>query len=56
MTSALRGVAVFVGAGKGMAIWRKRLFAWLLRNSLPVSDFFHIPSNRVIEIGTQVTL
>ncbi len=39
-----------------MAIWRKRLFAWLLRKSLPASDFFHILPNRVIEIGTQVTL
>jgi KUP system potassium uptake protein len=47
---------VFVAGGKGMATWRKRMFAWLLRNSLPASDFFHIPPNRVIEIGTQLAL
>jgi KUP system potassium uptake protein len=47
---------VLVTHGKGMALWRKRVFAWLLRNSLPASDFFHIPPNRVIEIGTQIAL
>jgi KUP system potassium uptake protein len=47
---------VLVSHGKGMALWRKRLFGWLMRNALPASDFFHIPPNRVIEIGTQVTL
>jgi KUP system potassium uptake protein len=47
---------VLVSQGKGMALWRKRMFSWLMRNALPASDFFQIPPNRVIEIGTQVTL
>ncbi len=47
---------VLVSNARGMTLWRKRMFAWLLRNSLPASDFFHIPPNRVIEIGTQVAL
>ncbi|MCA3219269.1 MAG: potassium transporter Kup [Burkholderiales bacterium] len=47
---------VLVSNGKGMAPWRKRMFGWLMRNAQPASDFFHIPPNRVIEIGTQVTL
>jgi KUP system potassium uptake protein len=36
--------------------WRQRIFGWMLRNSQPASDFFRIPPNRVIEIGTQVVI
>jgi KUP system potassium uptake protein len=42
--------------GRGMPRWRQRLFGWMLRNAQPASDFFHIPPNRVIEIGTQVVI
>jgi KUP system potassium uptake protein len=34
-----------------MALWRKRLFVFLSRNSQRVSSFFHIPSEQVVEIG-----
>jgi KUP system potassium uptake protein len=40
----------------GMARWRKRLFGWMLQNSQPASDFFRIPPNRAIEIGTQIII
>jgi len=40
----------------GMAAWRKRLFRSLLRSAQPASDFFHIPPNRAIEIGSQVVI
>jgi KUP system potassium uptake protein len=39
-----------------MMRWRQRMFGWMLRNAQPASDFFHIPPNRVIEIGTQVAI
>ncbi len=39
-----------------MALWRKRIFISMLRNSRSATDFFNIPTNRVIEIGTQVSL
>ena len=39
-----------------MANWREHLFAWLTRNAQPASEFFKIPPNRVIEIGTQVVI
>ena len=43
--------------GRGsMAAWRSRLFAWMMRSAQPASDFFRIPPNRVIEIGTQVVI
>jgi KUP system potassium uptake protein len=39
-----------------MAYWRKRLFGFLSRNSRAATDFFSIPPNRVVEIGTQIEL
>jgi KUP system potassium uptake protein len=47
---------VLARTGKGMWRWRQRLFGWMLRNAQPASDFFRIPPNRVIEIGTQVVI
>jgi KUP system potassium uptake protein len=44
-----RGVA-------GMAVWRDRLFATLARNAGNITDYFNIPTNRVIELGTRVQI
>jgi KUP system potassium uptake protein len=38
----------------GMAFWRERLFAAMSRNSGGAVEYFNIPTNRVIELGTQV--
>jgi KUP system potassium uptake protein len=40
----------------GMALWRERLFASMSKNAVKASDFFGIPTNRVVELGTQVEL
>jgi KUP system potassium uptake protein len=40
----------------GMAIWREKLFAWMLRNSQSAMEFFKLPSNRVIELGSQLEI
>jgi KUP system potassium uptake protein len=40
----------------GMAIWREKLFSVMSRNALRPTDFFHIPANRVVELGVQVEL
>ncbi len=40
----------------GMALWREHLFAWLLRNSTSAMAFFHLPTNRVVELGSQVEI
>jgi KUP system potassium uptake protein len=42
--------------GSGMAEWRKMLFRFLSRNARSATDFFAIPPNRVVEIGTQIEL
>jgi KUP system potassium uptake protein len=41
---------------KGMAGWRKKLFAYMSRNARPANAFFRIPSNRVVELGTHIEL
>lgn len=40
----------------GMALWREKLFALMMRNSLRVTDHFKIPPNRVVEMGTQIEI
>lgn len=41
---------------KGMARWRKMLFAVMSRNARPANAFFQIPPNRVVELGSQIEL
>ena len=43
-------------ARPGMARWRERLFSSMSKNAIKASDFFHVPANRVVELGTQVEL
>ena len=40
----------------GMAIWREKLFAWMLRNAESAMEFFKLPTNRVIELGSQLEI
>lgn len=40
----------------GMAIWRERLFAWMIRNAGIPMEFFHLPTNRIVELGSQVEI
>jgi len=43
-------------AKPGMAIWREKLFAWMLRNAASAMEFFRLPTNRVVELGSQVEI
>ena len=47
---------LLASARPGMAIWRERLFAWMLRNAVSAMDFFKLPTNRVVELGSQVEI
>jgi KUP system potassium uptake protein len=40
----------------GMALWREHLFAWMSRSSESAMEFFRIPTNRVVELGSQVQI
>ena len=39
-----------------LAHWRDRVFAAMARNAGSVTDFFNIPANRVVELGTRVEI
>jgi KUP system potassium uptake protein len=39
-----------------MMKWRERLFMALSRNAMHAADFFNIPTNRVVEMGTRVEI
>jgi KUP system potassium uptake protein len=41
---------------KGMALWRERLFSTMARNASSAVEYFNLPPNRVIELGTQVEI
>jgi KUP system potassium uptake protein len=43
-------------ARPGMPIWREKLFAWMLRNAESAMEFFRLPTNRVVELGSQVEI
>ncbi|CAM4160784.1 potassium transporter Kup [Acinetobacter pragensis] len=42
--------------GEGMSPWREKLFISMQRNTSPVSDFYQIPTNRVVELGSQIEI
>jgi KUP system potassium uptake protein len=42
--------------GSGMAPWREHLYVAMSRNARGAADYYQIPTNRVIELGTQVEI
>ena len=40
----------------GMAVWREKLFSWMLRNAESAMEFFKLPTNRVVELGSQLEI
>jgi KUP system potassium uptake protein len=54
-TSYYLGRERLVLTGKSrMARWRKQVFAFMSRNARSATEFFNIPPNRVVELGTQI--
>jgi KUP system potassium uptake protein len=47
---------LIASARPGMAIWREKLFSWMLRNAESAMEFFKLPTNRVVELGSQVEI
>jgi KUP system potassium uptake protein len=43
-------------AASGMPLWQDNLFIFLSRMAANATDFFHIPTGRVVEMGAQVTV
>jgi KUP system potassium uptake protein len=40
----------------GMARWREHLFAWMMKSSESAMEFFKLPTNRVVELGSQLQI
>jgi KUP system potassium uptake protein len=56
-TSFFISRALLVSSPKpGMMRWREHLFLILSRNAMNAADFFRIPANRVVEMGTQIEI
>ncbi|WP_425306921.1 KUP/HAK/KT family potassium transporter [Caballeronia zhejiangensis] len=51
-----RDTIVATGKSHAMALWRERLFAFLVRNAAQAADYFSLPPNRVVEMGGPVNL
>ena len=43
-------------ANSSMPLWQQILFIFLARNATNATEFFHIPTSRVVELGTQVAV
>ncbi|TAL02075.1 MAG: potassium transporter Kup [Rhodospirillaceae bacterium] len=39
-----------------LPVWRERVFLWLWRNAASATDFFRLPPNRVVEMGSQTEI
>jgi KUP system potassium uptake protein len=44
------------GGERGIGRWRDRVFSAMARNAGSITDFFNIPSNRLVELGTRVEI
>jgi KUP system potassium uptake protein len=57
-TSFFLGRQKLVASSKapGMALWREKLFAWMLKSSESAMEFFKLPTNRVVELGSQLQI
>ena len=41
---------------RGLFTWRREVFRWMQRNSPSAAEYFKLPPDRVIELGTQLRL
>ena len=48
--------ALIAKADQGMVIWRDKLFLFMSRNATPATEFFGIPGERLVELGTKVVI
>jgi KUP system potassium uptake protein len=48
--------SIKAAAHSGMPRWQDRLFIGLAKSAADASDFFQLPTGRVVEVGTQVTV
>jgi KUP system potassium uptake protein len=49
-----RETLIVTSRRSGMATWREKLFASMMRNAASAARFFRLPPNRVVELGAQI--
>jgi KUP system potassium uptake protein len=49
-----RETLIVTNRPSGMATWRERVFASMMRNAESAARFFRLPPNRVVELGAQI--
>ncbi len=42
--------------GGSMPLWREKLFASMHRNAAGAADFLHLPTNRIVELGSKIEI
>jgi KUP system potassium uptake protein len=47
---------ILVTRHDGMALWREKLFVLMSRNAVRATAYFHLPTERVVELGVQVEM
>jgi KUP system potassium uptake protein len=56
-TSFFLGRQKLVAAKRpGMALWRESLFSWMMRSSESAMEFYKLPTNRVVELGSHLQI
>ena len=40
----------------GMLVWRERLFAFMALNATRATSYYHVPPDRVVELGIQIEI
>jgi KUP system potassium uptake protein len=48
--------SIVAGRKRGMPIWRDHLFGFMHRNAAPATDFFRIPTTRLVELGAPIEI
>jgi KUP system potassium uptake protein len=56
LTYFLGRETIIVSDRPGMAAWREKLFVVMARNAVRATAFFHLPPERVVELGVQVEM
>ena len=47
---------IVTGLKSKMGVWRKKLYALMMRNAISATGYYDLPSGQVIEIGMQVQI
>src|SRR5574337_1306944 len=47
---------VVARGGRGMAVWRERMFATMSHNTRNIAEYLKLPANRVMEVGSRVEI